>query len=107
MKLLLKNQQWLALLVICFLILGCGHKMTYEQFVVRFQQQCPDYYLVRDLVTQEKIAACDCMLKTTQQNYPNMASLLAGMRAHDREPRGETDYVPSAIRIAAKNCIDK
>lgn len=45
------------------------------------------------------------MLKTTQQNYTDMTSLIAGIRAHDRGPRGETDFVPSTIRMAAASCI--
>jgi hypothetical protein len=93
--------------IAAFFISGCTTEMTYEQFLVRFQQQCPDHYLVRDLAPQEKVAACNCLLKTTQNNYPDMPSLLAGIRKFDREPRGETDYVPSAIRMAAATCIKK
>ena len=105
MKLLFENRLWLVLLAISLSMLGCNDKMTYDEFLSRFRQQCPDYYLVRDLAAQEKVAICDCMLNTTQQNYPDMKSLLAGIRAHDREPRGETDYVPSAIRMATATCL--
>jgi hypothetical protein len=108
MTLLFKNNALLTLFVaVVFSISGCSANMTYEEFIVRFQQQCPDYYLVRDLAPQEKVAACDCLFKSTQQNYPDMKSLLVGIRALDREPRGETDYVPSAIRMAAASCIKK
>ncbi len=79
--------------------------MTYPEFLSLFQRQCPNYYLVRDFDAQKRQGVCDCMLKTTQQNYPDMTSLLAGIRAHDREPRGEADFVPSAIRMAAATCI--
>jgi hypothetical protein len=88
-----------------FSIFGCATKMTYNEFIVRFQQDCPQYYLVRDFAPDKIKTVCDCMLKTTQNNYPDMPSLLAGIRKFDREPRGETDYVPSAIRMAAASCI--
>ena len=108
MQFLIKNNTLLTTqAAIIFLVSACNANMTYEEFIVRFQQQCSDYYLVKDLAPQAKVAACDCLLKTTQQNYSDMQSLLAGIRALDREPRGETDYVPSAIRMAAATCIKK
>lgn len=105
MKRLFKSSHWITLLAVEFLMLGCHDKMTYEMFLSRFQQQCSSYYLLRSLTEQEKITVCDCMLKTTKKNYPNMAALLNGIRVHDREPRGEGDFVPSAIRMAAATCI--
>jgi hypothetical protein len=106
MILAIKNYVLMSLLTaVVFLIFGCATKMTYEQFIVRFQQDCPQYYLVRDLAPHKIKTVCDCMLKTTQNNYPDMPSLLLGIRKFDREPRGETDYVPSAIRMAAASCI--
>jgi hypothetical protein len=103
---LIKNRVLISLLSAFVLsISGCASKMTYEEFVARFQQDCPQYYLVRDLAPHKIKTVCDCMLQTTQKNYPNMQSLLAGIRKFDREPRGETDYVPSAIRMAAPSCI--
>ena len=81
MKLLFKDRHWLALLVIAFSMLGCNNQMTYEEFLSRFHQQCPDYYLIKQLEPQNRQEVCDCMLKTTKQNYSDMKSLLAGIRA--------------------------
>lgn len=106
MKIVIKRPSlFVAMVTVTFLLLGCATKMTYEEFVTRFEQDCPQYYLVRDFAPDKIKTACDCMLKTTQNNYPDMPSLLAGIRKFDREPRGETDYVPSAIRMAAASCI--
>lgn len=104
-----KNCTLFALIAaIIFSLLGCTPKMmTYTEFTARFQQECPRYYLVRDLAPDKQTTVCDCMLKHTQANYPDMQSLLAGIRKLDREPRGETDYVPSAIRLAAASCMNK
>jgi len=45
------------------------------------------------------------MHKTIVEKWPDMNTLLAGIRQLDREPRGETDFIPSAIRIAAPYCM--
>ena len=103
MSALCKNRHLFTPFMIVFLMLGCNDKMTYQAFLKHFQAQCPDYYLIKDLTHQSATDVCNCM----QQNYPDMASLVAGISAHDREPRGETDYVPSAISMAAASCIDK
>ena len=105
MNVLFKNRHWIALLVIAFSMLGCNSQMTYQEFLIRFRAECPVYYLIKDLTHQSASDVCACMLKTTQHNYPDMTSLLAGIRALDREPRGESDFVPSAIRMAATTCI--
>ena len=105
MSILLKNRHLFVVLSITFLGLGCDENMTYQEFLTRFQHQCPDYHLIKQLAPQKRQVVCDCMLKTTQQNYTDMTSLIAGIRAHDRGPRGETDFVPSTIRMAAASCI--
>lgn len=105
MSILFKNRHLFVVLSITFLGLGCDENMTYQEFLTRFQHQCPDYHLIKQLAPQKRQVVCDCMLKTTQQNYTDMTSLIAGIRAHDREPRGETDFVPSTIRMAAASCI--
>lgn len=79
--------------------------MTYQEFSIKLQEQCPDNYLVRDLVLQETQQICGCMHKTIVEKWPNMNYLLVGIRQLDREPRGEADLIPSAIRIAAPYCM--
>ncbi len=108
MNKLLKNGYLSFLLLAAGLFVsGCQpmKRMTYQDFLIRFQTDCPNYYLIKDLTNQSTSEVCDCMLKTTQQNYPTMESLMIGIRKNDREPRGEADYVPSAIRMAAATCI--
>lgn len=95
MKLLFENRLWLVLLAISLSMLGCNDKMNYQQFISRFQEQCPVYYTHKDLEPQKRQEVCDCMLKTTQQNYPDMTTLLAGIRAHDREPRAKRTMFPA------------
>lgn len=79
--------------------------MTYQEFSRKFQEQCPDNYLVKDLVLQEPQKICRCMHKTIVEKWPNMNTLLAGIRQSGREPRGETDFIPHAVQIAVPYCM--
>ena len=70
-----------------------------------FQKNCPSYTFIRDLGPKKAQEACNCMYRITAEKWPDMATLLAAMPVLDREPRGETDFVPSAIRMAAPYCM--
>lgn len=105
MLILFKNRYLFVDLSIAFLGLGCDENITYREFLTRFQQQCPDYQLIKQLAPQKRQVVCDCMLKTTQQNDTEMTSLIVGICAYDRKPRGEADFLPSAIIMAAAACI--
>jgi hypothetical protein len=87
------------------ILTGCKKPMTYPEFLNAFEKNCPGHYSLEDLDNDKKKQTCDCMLNHIKANYPDMQSLLAAIRAHDREPRGETDYVPSAFRITQKFCL--
>lgn len=78
--------------------------MTYDQFLLRFDQGCPTYYLIRDLPVAEQQRACTCMRQQVESRWPDMTSFTGAMVKLDRAPRGEGDFVPSAIRMTAEAC---
>lgn len=78
--------------------------MTYDQFLVKFDQRCPTYYLIKELPVAEQQRACTCMRQQVESRWPDMASFTDAMNKLDRAPRGEADFVPSAIRMTAKAC---
>lgn len=78
--------------------------MTYDTFMVQFKQRCPEYYLVKTLPVVEQQAKCDCMLGQVMTRWPNMKRLEDAIYQLDRAPRGEGDFVPSAIRMTAQAC---
>lgn len=78
--------------------------MTYDQFLVRFEQGCPTHYLIRDLPVAEQQRACTCMRQQLESRWPDMTSFTDAMVTLDRAPRGDGDFVPSAIRMTAEAC---
>ena len=101
----IKNRYFLFLGMLIFSVSGCNERMTYQEFLNKFQQNCPRYYLVSDLEPQKAQAACNCMYRITAEKWPDMATLLTAIPILDREPRGETDFVPSAIKMATPYCM--
>ena len=104
----IKSCYFLFLALLVFSVSGCNERMTYPEFLNNFQQNCPRYYLVTEVTglnPQKVEAACNCMYRITVEKWPDMATLLAAIPILDREPRGETDFVPSAIRMATPYCM--
>lgn len=101
----MKKRSFLFLCLLAYSVSGCSaKKMTYTEFLNKFRQDCPHHYLVRDLSPQKAQQACSCMYAMTAQKWPDMVTFVAAISVLDREPRGETDFVPSAIRMAAPYC---
>ena len=101
----IKSCYFLFLALLVFSVSGCNERMTYPEFLNNFQQNCPHSYLVLDLKPQKAEAACSCMYRITVEKWPDMDTLLTSIPILDRAPRGETDFVPSAIRMATPYCM--
>ena len=101
----MRNRYFWLLGMLVFTVSGCNKGMTYQEFLNKFQQNCPRDHVVGDLEPLKAHRACNCMLRTTVEKWPNMATLLTAMPILDRSPRGEADFVPSTIRMAAPYCL--
>ena len=85
--------------------------MTYDypKFLSELKKRCPTSYQFQEsrLNDTEVSEICSCIEKTTQEKWPDIKTLHQALHDHDREPRGDADFILGTIRMTLPSCTTK